>query len=336
MSKFVDPIYLKVTNPRTTSDGNGVVPSAQTLFKGLSVSSQYKVSLFLQRTILLQDSLEQHLTQQVVFDENESSNYTYDFFASEAMLPGANFDITEQPGAMQGMLEYNATRRIFPDFEVTFYVDEKYNILRMFEEWMNYVNPLYDERGKYVGGYDGQEGFVDRNSYYRMRYPNNYKREIAITKFERNLVKNPNQSATNFNAQDLLTYKFIDAFPKQVTAVPLSYEGSNVLKVTVIFGYTRYITLKDNVKRNSRYGTEDHVGVMDSEVRRRRNKLIKAQDDYLELKKNTKAIAEDYGMNPDDAATIAAGGFVETIFDVGSGANKSNDKLELDVWYEVN
>ena len=325
MSKFVDPLYLRVTNPRTTSDGNGVVPSAQTLFKGLSVSSQYKVSLFLQRTILRQDSLEQHLTKTGVFDENESSSYTYDFFASEAMLPGANFDITEQPGAMQGMLEYNATRRIFPDFEVTFYVDEKYNILRMFEEWMNYVNPLYDERGKYVGGYDGQQGFVDRNSYYRMRYPNNYKREIAITKFERIFVKNPNQSATNFNAQDLLTYKFIDAFPKQVTAVPLSYEGSTVLKVSVIFGYTRYITLKDNVKGNSKFGSEDHVGVMDSAIRKRRNKLIKAQDDYIEQKKTAiqaSAIAEDFGMTIKDAATIAAGGFVETIFDVGSGDNK--------------
>ena len=331
MSKFVDPIYLKVTNPRGTSDGNGVIPSAQNLFKGLSISSQYKVSLFLQRTILRQDSLEQHLTKTGVFDENESSSYTYDFFASEAMLPGANFDITEQPGAMQGMLEYNATRRIFPDFEVTFYVDEKYNVLRMFEEWMNYVNPLYDERGKYVGGYDGQAGFADRNSYYRMRYPNNYKREIAITKFERNFVKNPNQSSTNFNAQDLLTYKFIDAFPKQVTAVPLSYEGSNVLKVSVIFGYTRYITLKDNVRSNSRYGTEDHVGVMDSSTRRRRNKLVENQDKYIDnmkLKQKAGAIAEDYGMTLDDAATIAAGGFVETIFDVGSGANKDEKANE--------
>ena len=328
MSKFVDPLYLKVTNPRTTSDGNGVVPSAQNLFKGLSVSSQYKVSLFLQRTILLQDSLEQHLTKTGVFDENESSNYTYDFFASEAMLPGANFDITEQPGAMQGMLEYNATRRIFPDFEVTFYVDEKYNILRMFEEWMNYVNPLYDERGKYVGGYDGQAGFVDRNSYYRMRYPNNYKREIAITKFERNFVKNPNQSSINFNAQDLLTYKFVDAFPKQVTAIPLSYEGSNILKVTVIFGYTRYITLKENVKPDSRFGTEDHVGIMDSEVRNRRMKLVKEQDKFIENKKKTTAIAEDYNMSIEDAAIIAAGGFIESIFDVGSGANKDEKAKE--------
>ena len=328
MSKFVDPLYLKVTDPRTTSDGNGVVPSAQNLFKGLSVSSQYKVSLFLQRTILLQDSLEQHLTKTGVFDENESSNYTYDFFASEAMLPGANFDITEQPGAMQGMLEYNATRRIFPDFEVTFYVDEKYNILRMFEEWMNYVNPLYDERGKYVGGYDGQAGFVDRNSYYRMRYPNNYKREIAITKFERNFVKNPNQSSINFNAQDLLTYKFVDAFPKQVTAIPLSYEGSNILKVTVIFGYTRYITLKENVKRDSRFGTEDHVGIMDSEVRNRRMKLVKEQDKFIENKKKATAIAEDYNMSIEDAAIIAAGGFIESIFDVGSGANKDEKAKE--------
>ena len=277
MSKFVDPIYLKVTNPRTTSDGNGVIPSAQTLFKGLSVSSQYKVSLFLQRTILLQDSLEQHLTKTGVFDENESSNYTYDFFASEAMLPGANFDITEQPGAYQGMLEYNATRRIFPDFEVTFYVDDKYNIIRIFEEWMNFINPLYTSQGKYIGGYEGQtnnEFNYPAQPYYRMQYPKNYKREINITKFERNLIKNLNQSVsyeTGCNPQHLLSYRFIDAFPKQVTAMPMTYEGSTITRLTVIFGYTRYITVKDNGPDTSTsYGNEDNVAVMDAATRNSR------------------------------------------------------------------
>ena len=62
--------------------------------------------------------------------------------------------------------------------------------------------------------------------------------------------------------------------------------------------------------------------------RRRRNKLVEAQDKYIENAKKTKAIAEDYGMSVKDAATIAAGGFIETIFDVGSGTNKDEKAKE--------
>ena len=252
MAKFVDPLYLKITNPRNTNSGTSI-PSAQDLFKGLSVNSQYKVSLGLQRFGVPyskeSESLENHLTACGIFDEYESTNFNYDFFASEAMLPGANFDITEQPGAYQGMLEYNATRRIFPDFEVTFYVDDKYNIIRIFEEWMNFINPLYTSQGKYVGGYEGQtnnEFNYPAQPYYRMQYPRNYKREINITKFERHLIKNFNDNIPldyGCNPQHLLSYRFIDAFPKQVTAMPVSYQGSQLLQCSVTFGYTRYVTI---------------------------------------------------------------------------------------------
>ena len=291
MAKFVDPLYLKVTSPRSTNSGTSI-PSAQDLFKGLSVNSHYKVSLGLQRFGVPYakeyESLESHLTACGVFDEYESTNFNYDFFASEAMLPGANFDITEQPGAYQGMLEYNATRRIFPDFEVTFYVDDKYNIIRIFEEWMNFINPLYTSQGKYVGGYEGQtnnEFNYPAQPYYRMQYPKNYKREINITKFERHLIKNLNQSVSyevGCNPQHLLSYRFIDAFPKQVTAMPMTYEGSTITRLTVIFGYTRYITVKDNGPDTSTsYGNEDNVAVMDAATRNSRK-------NYGELKPKPK------------------------------------------------
>jgi len=291
MAKFVDPLYLKITNPRGTSTDTSL-PSAQSLFKGLSVSSHYKVSLGLQRLGVPytkeSESLENHLTACGIFDEYESSNFNYDFFASEAMLPGANFDITEQPGAYQGMLEYNATRRIFPDFEVTFYVDDKYNIIRIFEEWMNFINPLYTSYGKYTGGWEGQtenDFNAPAQPYYRMQYPKNYKREINITKFERNLIKDINKVSTSNNAltqQHLISYKFIDAFPKQVTAIPVTYEGSTLTRLTVIFGYTRYITIKDNgTQGSSSYGNEDNVSVMDADTRNRRKQ-------YGELKPQPK------------------------------------------------
>ena len=42
----VDPIYLRMTLPRSTNDGRGALPSVQDLFGELSVTSQFKVSLF--------------------------------------------------------------------------------------------------------------------------------------------------------------------------------------------------------------------------------------------------------------------------------------------------
>ena len=256
----IAPLYARITNPRNTDGGRGSLPSVRDLYKGLSLSSQFKVSLFLNRNNRDADNLDGHLTRCGIFDEYSASSYSYDFFASEAILPGANFDMTEQPGAYQGVLEYNATRRIWPDFEVSYYIDKDYNLLRLFEEWMNYINPLYSDEGKYIGGSDAQVGFTGHNSYYRMKYPTKYKRIIAVTKFERDFWNNPNQMQDGQIAQQMITYQLIDAFPKQVTAVPVTYDGSTVTKVTVVFGYTRYITHKGNGNKNSAFGSTNNTG----------------------------------------------------------------------------
>lgn len=258
-SNRVDPLYLKVATPRVTDGGRNALPSAKDLFKGLSVSSQFKISLHLNRNVTGANNLDGHLTRSGVFDDYSSSSMSYDFFASEAILPGVNFDMTEQPGSYQGMLEYMPTRRVWPDFEVTFYIDDQYNILRLFEEWVNYINPLYSVDGQYSGGSNAQNGMVYTNSYYKLRYPGKYKRKISITKFERSFFNNPNASNGSQNAQPLLSYQLIDAFPKQITAVPLSYDGSTLSRVTIIFGYTRYITVKNNGGKTSSYSNTNNI-----------------------------------------------------------------------------
>ena len=55
---------------------------------------------------------------------------------------------------------------------------------------------------------------------------------------------NPNDPYSPTKNQNLLTYQFIDAFPTNITALPLSYEGSTITKTTINFSYTRYTTLK--------------------------------------------------------------------------------------------
>ena len=62
-----------------------------------------------------------------------------------------------------------------------------------------------------------------------MAYPDFYKvSEIKIYKFERNI-------------EGVLEYRFINAFPKGMVSVPVSYGSADLLKVTVSFNYDRYI-----------------------------------------------------------------------------------------------
>ena len=172
---------------------------------------------------------------------DSSKTLTYDFMCAEAVLPGATFDVGEESGSRQGIIERFPTRRIYSDFNLTFYVDAEYNVIRLFEEWMNYIDPLYDKDGFYDGSPNGQgQGrFKQKENYFRFQYPDTYKKNIAITKFEKNFLVKPNQSSATID-QSTMTYYFMEAFPTNLTALPLSYEGSTITKTTINFSYTRY------------------------------------------------------------------------------------------------
>ena len=65
--------------------------------------------------------------------------------------------------------------------------------------------------------------------YRRMRYPDTYKcSNLYINKFEKNFKRT-------------MRYQFINAFPKSMSSVPVSYGPADILKVTVSFNYDRYI-----------------------------------------------------------------------------------------------
>ena len=44
--------------------------------------------------------------------------------------------------------------------------------------------------------------------------------------------------------QQQLTYEFIRSFPLSISSMPVSFEASSLLKVTVSMSYIRYIVLK--------------------------------------------------------------------------------------------
>ena len=86
-----------------------------------------------------------------------------------------------------------------------------------------------------------------------MRYPDSYKKTIAITKFERNAgfhlgtMTESNPGSDLFRQESRsISYQFINAFPIQVAAVNMSYGSTELLKVDVVFNYDRYITIKND------------------------------------------------------------------------------------------
>ena len=152
-------------------------------------------------------------------------------FCSETTLPGSQLATAELSNDFPGVTEQYAHRRIFdPEVSLTFYCDAKeYLPIRYFESWMSYTtNDTRDNHSE--------------NFFYRMKFPKKYKGGLEITKFEKNLMsKDPVRGRTR-----PLTYTFIDAFPKTISSMPVTYDASDLLKCSVTFTYTRYSARKAN------------------------------------------------------------------------------------------
>lgn len=242
----VDPIYVKMTTPRNTQDGRSSLPSVQDLFGELSVTSQFKVTLFFGDTALTQNSdrdINSWLVACGVLGSDLQS-LRYEFMCHNTSLPGVSLSMLEESGSRQGIIEKFPIMRQFGDITMDFYVDAEYGIIRLFDEWINFINPLYTSSGRTGPSYRGStsnRSSMDDNNYYRMRYPDTYKRDISITKFERNIV---NENGRIISTPSMITYRMINAFPTNMTALPLSYEGSTITKTSVSFNYDRYVVQK--------------------------------------------------------------------------------------------
>ena len=251
----VDPIYARMTLPRNTNDDRASLPSVRELFGELSVTSQFKVTLFFGDTASTRDAdrdINSWLVSCGVLGSNLQS-LRYEFMCNETSLPGASLSMLEETGSRQGIVERFPNRRDFPEITMTFYVDAEYGIIRLFEEWLNFINPLYSESGRLVSGNPrGGVGQFFDDQFFRFRYPNTYKRDVAITKFERDIFVNPNTKDVE-KTPSMLTYKFLNAFPTNLTALPVTYEGSTITKTTVSFNYDRYVILNHSGTGQNRY-----------------------------------------------------------------------------------
>jgi len=153
---------------------------------------------------------------------------------SEATLPGSSLTTHEVTNDYHGVTEKMAYRRMYDEtVGLTFYVDRNYKVIQLIEGWMDYIT-----------GVDNKRTYKDPYVSYRMSYPTTYKRNMFLTKFEKDQFTRDysnTRGGSTTTSRTILDYTFVNAFPLSLTAIPVSYEDSQVLKCSVSFNFIRYV-----------------------------------------------------------------------------------------------
>jgi hypothetical protein len=153
---------------------------------------------------------------------------TLGLMCSDASLPASTYATAEVKDNFMGVTQEFAHTRIYTDIDFTFYIDHDYQVLKFFEFWMNFVSG---------GGSFPASTDPSSNGFRRFNYPKYYKNsQVYIKKFERDYL---------LGGKTSINYQFINAFPKSVTSIPVSYGPTDLLKITVTMNYDRYVYGKE-------------------------------------------------------------------------------------------
>ena len=144
-----------------------------------------------------------------------------------ASLPGSNLATLDVNNDYTGVTEKHVHRRVFDDrIDLSFYVDAgNYIPIRFFESWIEFIT-----NGRNISPGDNPKQLQQGNYFYRMQYPDEYiaGQGLIVRKFEK-----------DYNG--MLEYEFIRSFPLAISSMPVSYDGSSLLKCNVSFSYIRYV-----------------------------------------------------------------------------------------------
>lgn len=174
---------------------------------------------------------------------NLDKTKTYDLITiacAEASLPGSSLATIDIANDYRGINEKHAYRRVYDDtISFTFYVDatagQEYYVIKFFEGWLAFIT-------------DQNFDTIENPNYdYRVKFPSEYYADsLIVQKFERNFG-----SMSDESKPIPIKYEFYNAFPINLNSMPLSYDGSEVLKCTVDFSFSKYRIRQSNVSSSS-------------------------------------------------------------------------------------
>ena len=141
---------------------------------------------------------------------------TAGLLCSNAVLPGSANAIANIRGNYTGVVENMVHARLFTEIVLEFYVDREYKTLKFFEHWIEFIaNGSGEDQSR-------------KDYYFRMEYPDDYKTYGAkLIKFDRDY-------------KEEMQYNFYGLFPRNLSNIPVKYEGSEVLKASVSMAFDRY------------------------------------------------------------------------------------------------
>ena len=185
------------------------------------------------KSALLRPALTSHFDVQIGLPQGELGNKLrqvlggttvqqdrLNIMCSEAVLPGSSLATTEVNNDYTGVTERHAYRRIYDEtIDLSLYVDAaNYLPIKFFETW---ISEIVNE---------DQEEAVSPVYSYRAKYPDDYmnKQGLKVIKFEREL-------------RSQLQYTFVNSYPRSITSMPVTYDGSSLLKCSVQMTYMRYV-----------------------------------------------------------------------------------------------
>lgn len=176
----------------------------------LAQSSHYKVTFG-----GLSSDLRSYITSKGVTNNFMSEDAGLLCYA--AQIPTTKFATADIFGNYTGVSEKFVHTRMYDPITLEFYVDSKYRIIKMFESWMEFIS----------SGSNANEN--SPGYFYRIKYPEQYKsNSTKIVKFDRNY-------------RDAIEYVFFGLFPISMSSPSISYQNSDILKISVTFNYERYI-----------------------------------------------------------------------------------------------
>ena len=159
-----------------------------------------------------------------------------------AVIPTARLATGNVTGNYMGITENFAHSKQYNTLTLEFYVDSRYRSLRFMESWIDFIS---SGSSNPVGIIDENPGISEArlNYFVRMHYPQEYKsNRTKIIKFDR-----------DYRAE--VEYNFVGLFPYAISEIPVSYESSQVMKMSVQFYYDRFIagkvdSINEKVKGN--------------------------------------------------------------------------------------
>ena len=208
----------------------------RSLFQKVATTNHYEV--FFNGFASLQ-SLRGHITTNAPLVSNFFISRDLGLLCNSAELPGTSMATAQIEGNRMGIVEKFAHTRVYTDTTLTFYVDSDYRVVQFFELWHDFIA-------------SGSGVIKDQKAYYnRLRYPDEYKvSTMRIQKFNKDHFRN-------------VEYTFLNAFPVNVSSMPVSYDGANVLELQVTFAYDRYYFGKLTSLNSTSKDLQDNGGAIE-------------------------------------------------------------------------